>query len=230
MTVLNRLVGSALAAGALLLSGVTPASAQAPTAPKAVSTPSSAVYSGSSTYEYNDGVAFQDASANAYRTAVAAGFAPSNCRQSGEQDMAVRPFQWTMWLSTVEVQCTTTSIPGTVDLVRYVSSMDHLSTTVAAPFGYTREFSLGHLDNSQAAGTIPLYTCSYQGTSFTSANVHCEGQPVFVQFLGYAYFTPPAGVSTRPLMRCTYNSQHFDSNDPNCEGQHIDGVLGYTLN
>ncbi|MDH6135599.1 hypothetical protein P3T37_005015 [Kitasatospora sp. MAA4] len=223
MPVINRLLGTALAAGALLLAAVTPAAAQ----PATVTPPPVATY-----YAYGlsafEAVAIEGATAGADQQANAAGFATSQCQQIGEWAApSMIPGQPIHWNARVELLCKTPPPPGTVDLVRFLGT-DHMSTTGNPPAGYSSEGSLGYLDTSQAPGTMPLFMCTEQGHTFTSSDTHCEGQG-FVQQLGYVYWAPPAGISVKVLMRCWYSGGLFDSNDPNCEGQNISGRLGYIL-
>ncbi|MDH6113820.1 hypothetical protein P3T36_005668 [Kitasatospora sp. MAP12-15] len=228
MTVLNRLLGTALATGALLLAGgVLPTAAQA-------ATPQQADYGGYATAT-SPGGAEQAAYSHAYSAAAAAGFAQSQCLPLGLpsvdviNELAVRPqmLPWpTVWEADVQVQCASAPVAGSVNLNRY-NGPEHLTTTGTAPAGYYLEGSLGFVYTGQAAGTAPLYACEVGTDTFSSRAADCEGQR-YLGLLGYVYTAPPAGVATRPLMRCRA-ADHFDSNDVNCEGQIIDGLLGYTL-
>jgi hypothetical protein len=178
---------------------------------------------------------------DALAQAQAAGFSSSQCLPLGTAQAWVNsPYAaaraaapqilpGSNWEATAQVQCATQPAPGTVNLNRF-NGPEHESTTGPAPAGYYLEGSLGWLYSSQAAGTVPLYSCKVWGSvdTFSSLAGNCEGQQYLGQ-LGYIYSAPPAGVATRVVRRCTINGEHFDSNDINCEGQFAEGVLGYSL-
>ncbi len=238
MSVLNRLIGTTLAAGALVLSGVLPASAQAApvTAHRAAAaTPVVADYSGYST-AYTAATAERQAFADAYSQALATGFPQSECSTLGvpsvvpvNNSLRARLQPSALWEADVQIQCATppvTSTP-TVNLQRY-NGPEHLSSTWAAPAGYYLEGSLGFLYTSQVAGTAPLYMCRAGGwDTFSSRDAGCEGQ-VVLGTLGYIYTAPPAGIATNTIRRCLAGDT-FDSAVQNCEGQTVEGILGYSL-
>ncbi|RSM59912.1 hypothetical protein DMB66_26150 [Actinoplanes sp. ATCC 53533] len=150
----------------------------------------------------------------------------SNCRVTQTEFLLVQ----NLYHYTVRVTCTgePLSVADTLDLVRYISNGEHLSTTWGA-FGATREGSLGKLHGAQKPGTVVLYQCAGGSRdTFTSHDVNCEGHRYGTR-LGFIYQAPPAGIATKRLYRCIVGAEHFDSNDSNCEGQRTEGLLGYTL-
>jgi len=120
--------------------------------------------------------------------------------------------------------------PSTVDVSRYVSGRDHLTSTTGAPGGYTREGSLGLAYTTQVAGTHPLYRCRVNTDYFTSYDPGCEGR-VALGVLGYFLDAASGTLPSGPLYRCVVRGtgDHMESVDPNCEGQASEGLLGYTL-
>ncbi|MFE0463437.1 hypothetical protein ACFW1A_29715 [Kitasatospora sp. NPDC058965] len=230
MRTLSRLLGTAAAAGTLLLAVAIPASAA----------PSQANYYGDATGS-TAAQAKQAALNSALAQAQAAGFSSAQCLPLGTaQAWLDSPYAAARaaapqlppggtWEATAQVQCATQPAPGTVNLNRY-NGPEHLSTTGSAPAGYYLEGSLGWLYSGQVAGTVPLYSCKVWNATdtFTSLAGNCEGQQYLGQ-LGYIYSAPPAGLASRVVRRCQVNGEHFDSNDYNCEGQFAEGVLGYSL-
>lgn len=101
---------------------------------------------------------------------------------------------------------------------------------IVGPAGSGWETSLGSLVTTSSSNRRALYSCSIGSDEFTSTDANCEGQHVNRR-LGYAYTSPPSGLSTRPVYRCMVNGsgEHFDSLVSNCEGHRSEGLLGYTV-
>ncbi|MFC4068454.1 hypothetical protein [Actinoplanes subglobosus] len=219
---LRRQAGTAVLATGLAVTAASPASA-------ATLGPVSNTFVGVSAPSVSQTQARDDAT----RTALLyAGLTwdTGNCQVTQADVLAYQIHGLQQYQYTVRVTCTGEPLrmPDTLDLVRYLSSGEHLSTTWGA-FGYQREGSLGSLYGTQQPGTTALYQCvSGSRDTFTSPRVDCEGQRYGTR-RGFVFQQPPAGVATRRLYRCLIGGEHFDSNDPGCEGQRTEGLLGYTL-
>ncbi|MEU4164347.1 hypothetical protein [Actinoplanes sp. NPDC026670] len=219
---LGSQAGSAALATGLALAIAGPASA-------ATVGPVSNTFVGVSAPSVSQTQARDDATRTAYTNAGLT-WNTANCRVTQADVLAYQIHGLPQYQYTVRVTCTGEPLrmPDTLDLVRYLSDGEHLSTTWGA-FGYQREGSLGRLYGTQQPGTIALYQCaSGARDTFTSPRVDCEGQRYGTR-LGYIFQQPPAGVATKRLYRCLIGGEHFDSTDPGCEGQRTEGLLGYTL-
>lgn len=103
---------------------------------------------------------------------------------------------------------------------------DHWVTTGKPSTSYYLEYTLGYLLESPAQNTHPIYGCSINTGHFVSLDPNCEGQFV-LGTNGWAFDSPPSGISTVPLWRCYDGSDHFVSADPACEGVTTEVLLGY---
>ncbi|MGI5268091.1 hypothetical protein ACQEUU_02945 [Nonomuraea sp. CA-218870] len=117
---------------------------------------------------------------------------------------------------------------------RFYDKQEHWETTDRVTSSYSREKTLGYLENSKKPDTVALYGCSYrvpEGTNhFTSLHADCEGLTKH-RLEGYVYSSPPADGSM-PLYRCYWapNHDHFLSTEADCEGAEgarNEGRLGY---
>ncbi|MFI9275765.1 hypothetical protein ACIGXM_34450 [Kitasatospora sp. NPDC052896] len=106
MLMINRVLGTTLAAGALLLVGLTPASAQAVTPQQAAPGSTQDFYATGWAF-YSQAVALNNATTAVYGGANAAGYPSSECTTIGRwlwpTVAAGEPVRWN---SEVEIQCT----------------------------------------------------------------------------------------------------------------------------
>ncbi len=104
-------------------------------------------------------------------------------------------------------------------LARYLGyDADHFSANGPIPRGYRLEGPLGWLVPVGTPGTVPLYSCRYDGVDeVTSQDPNCEGWTK-LGTLGAVYQAQPAGKPTQMLYRCTTGAPKFE---------HFESLLAY---
>lgn len=119
-------------------------------------------------------------------------------------------------------------------LDRYTGSGTLLTTAGYLPSGFSAGSAIheGKLYEAPQPGTMALYNCQLDGTSYayTTTNISCDGSTDrFIGLQGYV-LQASGGAGTLAIFSCRVGSTYFFvSTHPDCEGQTVLGPLGYAL-